>query len=109
MKIAVVGSRNITVSDLGIYIPRCKEIVSGGAVGVDSSAAKYAEEKGIKLTVFTPQYQRYGRAAPIVRNKMIVDYADEVIVFWDGKSKGAQSVIKYAEKSGKACRVVICR
>lgn len=109
MKIAVVGSRNITVPDIGRYIPRCEEIVSGGAVGVDTCASRYAEEKGIKLTVFMPEYLRYGRAAPIVRNKKIVDYADEVIVFWDGKSKGAQSVIKYAEKSGKACRVVICR
>ena len=36
----------------------------------------------------------------IVRNKEIVDYADKIIAFWDGASKGTLSVIKYAEKNG---------
>ena len=108
MKIAVVGSRNITVSDIGDHIAGCDEIVSGGAVGVDSCAAEHAKTKGLKLTVFLPQYERYGRAAPIVRNKEIVDYADKILVFWNGKSKGTHSVIKYAEKIGKPCEIVIC-
>ena len=102
MKIAVVGSRSIFVADIGIYISDGDEIVSGGAVGVDSCAAEYAIKNGLKMTVFLPQYERYGRAAPIVRNKKIVDYADKIIAFWDGKSKGKLSVIKYAEKKEKA-------
>ena len=59
--------------------------------------------------MFLPEYERYGRAAPIVRNKKIVDYADKVIAFWDGNSKGTLSVIKYAEKLEKLCEVVICK
>ena len=39
----------------------------------------------------------------------IVDYSDKIIVFWDGKSKGALSVIKYAEKIGKICEVILCK
>ena len=109
MKIAVVGSRDITVSDIGKYVADVDEIVSGGAKGVDSCAAEYAKESGKKLTVFLPQYDRYGRAAPIVRNKKIVDYADKIIVFWNGKSKGTLSVIKYAEKVGKPCEVILCK
>ena len=109
MKIAIVGSRDITVTDIGRYISDGEEIVSGGAAGVDCCAAEYAKEKGIKLTVFLPQYERYGRAAPIVRNKQIVDYADKVVAFWNGISKGTLSVIKYAEKTGKPCSVIICR
>jgi len=31
MKIAIVGSRDITVTNLGDYITYCDEIVSGGA------------------------------------------------------------------------------
>jgi hypothetical protein len=108
MKIAVVGSRNITVDDIGKYISDGKEIVSGGAVGVDSCAAEYAKENGIKLTVFLPQYERYGRAAPIVRNKEIVDYADKIIAFWNKNSKGTLSVIKYAKKTGKPLEIIIC-
>ena len=109
MKIAIVGSRNLRVSDIGKYISHADEIVSGGAVGVDSCAAEYAKKNGLKLTVFLPQYERYGRAAPIERNKKIVDYADKIIAFWDGKSKGTLSVIKYAEKTGKLCEIILCR
>ena len=109
MKIAVVGSRSVTVSDIGKYISNAEEIVSGGAVGVDCCAAKYAKEHGIRLTEFVPQYERYGRAAPIVRNKEIVDYSDKIIAFWDGNSKGTLSVIKYAQKVGKPCEIIICK
>lgn len=109
MKIAVVGSRDVTVADIGRYISDGEEIVSGGAVGVDACAAKYAKEKGLQLTVFLPQYERYGRAAPIVRNKAIVDYADKIIAFWNGSSKGTLSVIKYAEKTGKPCEIILCK
>ena len=108
MKIAIVGSRDIIVADIGKYVSDGDEIVSGGAVGVDACAAEYAKKHGMKFTVFLPQYARYGRAAPIVRNKEIVDYADRIVVFWDGKSKGTQSVIQYAEKRGKPCEVILC-
>ena len=110
MKIAIVGSRNITNLELREYIPEdVDEIVSGGATGVDSCAAKYAINNGIKLTEFYPQYDLYGRAAPIVRNKKIVEYADKIIIFWDGNSKGTLSVIKYAEKIGKSFNVILCK
>ena len=109
MKVAVVGSRSILTTDISMYISDGDEIVSGGAVGVDSCAAEYAKKNGLKLTVFLPQYERYGRAAPIVRNKKIVDYADKIIAFWDGKSKGTLSVIKYAEKTGKQCEIILCK
>ena len=109
MKIAVVGSRDITVTNIGSYLSNAEEIVSGGAKGVDCCAAEYAKRNGIKLTVFLPQYERYGRAAPIVRNKEIVDYADKIVAFWDGSSKGTLSVISYAKKIGKPCVVVLCK
>ena len=109
MKIAVVGSRTIKDVSLEEYIGgEAEEIVSGGAVGVDSCAAEYAKIKGLKLTEFLPEYKDYGRAAPIVRNKKIVDHADKVLVFWNGKSKGALSVIDYAKKTGKPCEVILC-
>ena len=109
MKIAIIGSRSITVSDIDKYASNAEEIVSGGAKGVDSCAMEYAKERGIMLTVFLPKYELYGRAAPIIRNKEIVDYSDKIIAFWDGKSKGTLSVIKYAQKTGKPCEVIICR
>ena len=109
MKIAVIGSRNICEVNVGAYLEGCEEVVSGGAIGVDSCAAEYAKEKGLKLTLFLPQYERYGHAAPIVRNQQIVDYADRVVAFWDGSSKGTMSVIRYAKRVGKPCEVILCR
>ena len=79
----------------------------GGILPRSSQARKLAAMGG--LTVFLPEYDRYGKAAPIVRNKAIVDYSDKVIVFWDGSSKGTLSVIKYAEKIGKPCDIILCR
>lgn len=108
MKIAVIGSRNLYVENLEVYLPKdCTEIVSGGAKGVDQSAARFAETHAIKLTEFLPDYSRYGKAAPIVRNKQIVDYADSVLAFWDGKSAGTRSVIRYCEKIGKQCKMIL--
>ena len=109
MRIDVIGSRDITVTDIGRYISDVDEIVSGGARGVDSCVTEYAKRNGIKLTVFLPKYDMYGRVAPIVRNKEIVNYSDKVIAFWNGSSKGTLSVIKYARKMGKQCEVVICK
>ena len=107
MRIAIIGSRNLVVNNLGEYLPEgCNEIVSGGAKGIDTSAAIFARENGIRLTEFLPDYEKYGRAAPIVRNRQIVDYADSVIAFWDGESRGTLSVIKYCEKTGVPCKVV---
>lgn len=68
MKIAIVGSRDLKDVALDQYISEdAKEIVSGGAAGVDFCAAQFAKRKGLKLTEFLPQYERYGRAAPIIR------------------------------------------
>ena len=107
MKIAIIGSRNMTACDFGCFLPKeCDEIVSGGASGIDTCAARFAKEKGLKLTIFLPQYEKFGRAAPIVRNKEIVLYADEVLAFWDGKSRGTLSVIRLCEKLEKPCRVI---
>ena len=108
MKIAIVGSRSISTPSLDGCVFEGDEIVSGGAVGVDRFAAEYAKSHSLPLTEFLPDYQQYGRAAPIVRNKRIVDYADKVVVFWDGSSRGSLSVIEYAEKVGKPCEVIIC-
>ena len=108
MKIAVVGSRNISSINLKEYVGDGDEIVSGGAKGVDTCAAEYARKNGIKLYEFLPDYEKYGRAAPIVRNKQIVDFVDKIVVFWDGRSKGSLSTIKYARKIGKDCEVILC-
>lgn len=106
MKTAVIGSRGIEINDIGKYIPEdTSEIISGGAKGIDTCAKKYAIEKGIKLTEFLPEYDKYGKGAPIVRNVKIIERADRVIALWDGKSKGTKFVIETCKKQNKKVTV----
>lgn len=108
MKLAIIGSRNLEISDLGKYIPKgVDEIVSGGAKGIDTCARAFAMENGIRLTEFLPDYKSYGRAAPLKRNLEIIDYADEILAFWDGKSKGTEFVINKAKKQNKKVTVIL--
>lgn len=108
MKVAVIGSRGLSVSDLGRYLPEnTTEIVSGGAKGVDTSAREYALAHGIKLTEFLPEYTKYGRRAPLKRNITIIEYSDIVLAFWDGKSRGTKFVIDNCRKLGVEVRVYV--
>ncbi len=110
MKIAVVGSRGLKVNDLGRYLPSgVTEIVSGGARGIDTCAREYAEKNRIKLTEFLPQYEKYGRSAPLKRNLQIIDYADLVLAFWDGKSKGTKYVIEQCKKQNKEIKIFFAK
>ncbi len=107
MKLAVIGSRNIQVVISDADLPNgVDEIVSGGAVGVDRSAAKYAKEHHIKLTEFLPDYDRYGRCAPLKRNEQIADYADEALAFWNGSSRGTLHTIRLFQQKGKRVTVI---
>ncbi len=107
MKIAVIGSRNLIVKDLGRYLPEnVTEIVSGGARGIDACAREYAKAHGIKLTEFLPEYEKYGRSAPLKRNLQIIDYADLVLAFWDGHSRGTKFVIDNCKKKNKKVTVI---
>ena len=106
MKIAVIGSRELTVRDLELYLPpETTEIVSGGARGIDTCARIYAGQKGLKLKEFLPDYDTYGKTAPLMRNLEIIDYADEVYAFWDGHSRGTRFVIENCRRKKKKIRV----
>ena len=110
MKIAVIGSRGLTVRNLEKYLPKeTTEIVSGGAIGIDSCAREYALINKIKLTEFLPEYKKYGRCSPLKRNLQIIDYADLVLAFWDGKSRGTKYVIENCKKKNRKIRIFILK
>lgn len=101
MKVAVIGSRNLVVKNLADYLPPdTTEIVSGGAKGIDACAREYAQANGIKLTEFLPEYDKYGRSAPLKRNIQIMEYSDLVLAFWDGESRGTKYVIDKCKERG---------
>ncbi len=102
MKVAIIGSRTITIENIEDYIPKgTTEIVSGGAKGVDTCAKLFAESNNITYSEFLPDYKKYGRSAPIIRNRLIVDYADVVVALWNSTSRGTKSVIDYCNKNKK--------
>ena len=108
MKVAVIGSRSLSVENLEQYLPEnTEEIVSGGARGIDDCARDYALTHHLKLKEFTPDYHLYGRSAPLKRNIQIIEYADFVIAFWDGMSRGTKFTIGQCKKLGRAHKVYI--
>jgi hypothetical protein len=110
MKIAVIGSRNLVVNDLENYLPaETDEIVSGGAKGIDTCARMYAQTQGLKITEFLPDYNCYGKIAPLMRNLEIIDYADEVYAFWDGMSRGTKFVIDNCRRRKKKIRIFMIK
>lgn len=108
MKIAIVGSRNLTL-DVAPFLEgeEVSEIVSGGAHGIDKCAELYAEKTGVKIKIFPPRYELYGKAAPLRRNTEIVEYADKVYIFWDGSSRGSAFVRDLCIKIGKPYVIII--
>ena len=105
MRIAIIGSRSLNVC-IDEYVPQeAKLIVSGGAKGIDQIAEDYADRKGIEKLIIKPDYQKFGRGAPLARNKEIVENADLILAFWDGKSRGTMHSVKYAMKCGKEVRL----
>lgn len=108
MVVAIVGSRGLCVTDLGKYLPEgVTEIVSGGAKGIDCCAREYALSHNIKLTEYLPEYNKYGRSAPLKRNISIIRAADMVLAFWDGSSRGTKFVIDNCKSSNIPVKVFI--
>ena len=106
MKIGIVGSRkypNKEIVEQFIFENFYKEdiLVSGGAIGVDSWAQQIAESLGIKTEIYYPDYNQFGKIAPLMRNTTIVENCDIVICFWSGNSKGCIDTVIKAKKANK--------
>ncbi len=108
MRVAVIGSRTLTVTEeqLDKMLPAgTSEIISGGAVGIDTAAELYADAHKLSKHIILPDYKFYGKKAPTVRDMRIVQLADIVIAIWDGSSSGTAFSIKYARELGKPVKV----
>ena len=72
------------------------EIVSGHARGADAMGERYAEEHGYVIKLFPADWKRYGKRAGVIRNAEMAEYADALIAFWDGKSRGTHNMVEEA-------------
>lgn len=119
MKLLIAGSRSLTnlsiefmvesineyLSDIGMLDVR--EIVSGGATGIDQLGETIAKDFGLKVRQFLPDWKTLGKKAGAVRNKEMVNYCDAAVIFYDGKSKGTQITIDMLKKSKKNHIVIL--
>jgi len=105
MKLAVVGGRDFTnyslMKEVLDHIQDITVIVSGGALGADSLARRYAQERNLPIKEFIPDWTKDGKFAGLKRNILIVNECDQLIAFWDTKSKGTKHSIDLAEKQNK--------
>ncbi len=104
MKLAIVGSRDFDdyefLKKMIQYHP-CTKIISGGARGADTLAKRYAVEHGIPLREFIPDWDTFGKSAGFRRNEQIVKACDELVVLWDGISRGTKHSLELAQDAGK--------
>lgn len=111
MTVAIVGSRNCGSLTLECVLenipPNCTGIVSGGASGVDTLARRAARRLGVPLEEYLPNYEAYGRMAPLVRNRLIVERAELVLAFWDYCSRGTRDALKKALELDKKIKIVL--
>jgi hypothetical protein len=108
MKLAIIGSRSIEKLNLDEYIKEKPDLViSGGAIGIDTIAWEWALKNNIEIIVHRPDYNLHGRAAALRRNDIIIDEADKIIAFWNGKSAGTKYVINRAKMLNKPLEIVL--
>src|SRR3972149_10592704 len=106
MKVIIAGSRSLLrnpskddLDEITKAVINSKfsvtEVVSGGALGVDRAGDLWAESLPIPIPVrkFPADWSRYGPYAGFHRNKQMAEYADALIVFWYGASRGPRQMI----------------
>lgn len=115
MKILICGSRKDfnkddaieLLADILMEIPLEDEIIHGGAMGIDMYANGFFKARCQNVKTYRPDYAKYGKEAPLIRDKEMVDKSDKVIAFWNGKSTGTKYTIDYARKKGKPVDIYI--
>ena len=111
--VIIAGSRGF--SDYDLLKEKCDNLFSrrkptvilcGEAKGADSLGKRYAKEHGIPVQSFPAQWDRYGKAAGMIRNNQMLAFADALVAFWDGKSHGTENMLDIAANKGIPVRVI---
>jgi hypothetical protein len=82
------------------------KIVSGCAVGPDTLGADWAFEHGQAVEKMPADWRKFGKKAGMLRNRAMLESADAVVCFHDGKSVGTKQMIEITRASGKPLRIV---
>lgn len=113
MKVIIAGGRDF--DDFNLLCEKCDhilsqqtdiEIVSGTANGADKLGEKYAIQKGHTIKQFPADWEKHGRRAGYKRNLEMAAYADALIAFWDGHSRGTKHMIDIAETGNLKIKII---
>lgn len=107
---AIIGSRGLQFFDKNTILCHISDqithIVSGGAQGIDTIAREIAEIKKLVFCEIKPDYEKYGKNAPLVRNREIVRQSDIVLAVWDYRSRGTAHAIACCIEEQVPVRVI---
>lgn len=114
LRIIVAGSRDLSnlynnhLFAETIIRFRPTEIISGMAKGPDTWGLAVAKQHLISVKCFPADWEKYGKSAGAIRNDEMADYADMLIAYWNGKSRGTQHMITSMLKRNKPFHVELC-
>ena len=123
LRIIIAGSRDFNDYELlkksaieiitkKTMLPDLTRIISGGARGADTLGERFANEMGLEISRFIPDWDGLGKRAGYVRNAEMAKFAVEddndgmLIAFWDGQSRGTKHMIDLAKRYGLEVHVV---
>jgi hypothetical protein len=116
MKLLIAGSRTLSPSVAFIYgavesfrLPKLKEVVSGAANGVDSAGEDFADYYDIEIRRFYPDWDGLGKSAGYKRNLEMGQYADALLLIWDGESKGSGHMKDIMRKLNKPIYEIVIK
>lgn len=107
MKLIIAGSRNLFANMIEIQglLDRYKltptEIVSGTARGIDKCGEDYARYTNLKLSKFPAEWELHGKATGHIRNSQMAEYANSLLLIWDGQSRGSANMRDQMLRLGK--------
>ena len=123
LRVIIAGSRDfndykllkksaIEIITKKTMLPDLTRIISGGARGADTLGEQFANEMGLEISRFIPDWDGLGKRAGYVRNAEMAKFAVEddndgmLIAFWDGQSRGTKHMIDLAKRYGLEVHVV---
>lgn len=107
MKLIIAGSRDLEIdASCGVSLhnlTNITEVVCGMAKGVDLAGKYFAENdwkldyplcsnNPIPVKEFPADWDKHGKAAGHIRNKQMAEYADALLLIWDGTSRGSANM-----------------
>jgi hypothetical protein len=119
---AIVDAIN-SLEEAGMFTTANLEIVSGMAEGADMTGYDLAKENGLAVEEFHAEWNdvhtdapcvvgtnkygnKYNKLAGFNRNHEMGQYADGLLAFWDGKSRGTKDMIDFMHKLNKPVTII---